>query len=239
MCSSDLVGSWFTRRIRRVRRIAALEQQQRLNDERQRIARNMHDDLGAGLTRLAWLTEQQSHDSAESRGPVRSAPELARDLLRSLDETVWVVNPAKDRLESVIIYLGSWVREFFAGTSVEVVLNLPPTVPERPIPAEWRHHLLLVVRESCRNVLRHAHARQAEFSLRVPSDGPLELSLQDHGCGFALETDSSSPGLGGNGLASLRRRALELNGTLEVRTTLGQGTRVTLTVPLPPASEVR
>ncbi len=226
-----LVSGLVSLRLRRAHRAAAAEQERRLTAERTRIACDMHDELGAELTRLALKTD--------GLGPAASGPET-RGLLRSLDETVWVVNPSKDSLDSVVNYLGTWTRDYFAGTSLKLTLDLPEVIPERRVSAEWRHRLLRAVKEACHNILKHARATRVEFVLQVRADGGvLELDLRDDGCGFELpeewgETaDSSRARLGGNGLGNLRRRAEQLGGLLTLSSAPGQGTHLRLTVPLP------
>jgi len=226
-----LISGFVSLRLRHAQRAAAAEQERRLAAERQRIARDMHDELGAELSRLAF----RAHDS-EPAAPLHDA----RDLLRSLDETVWVVNPSKDSLDSAVNYIETWIRDYFASASLDLTLDIPAEVPDRPVSAEWRHHLLRAVKEACRNILKHARATRVEFALKIGADGrSLELDLCDNGCGFDLEKapgESGAPSqarMGGNGLGNLRRRAEQLGGSLLLTSAPGQGTRIRLTVPLP------
>lgn len=233
-----LVTGYVSLRLRRARRLAALEQERRLTEERRRIAQDMHDELGSGLTRLAWLAEAPPVASGNSAIPPAGASSgaVARQLLRSLDETVWAVNPAKDRLDSVVNYLGGWSRDFFADTPVQFTLDLPVTVPEAPVPAEWRHHVFLAVKEACANALKHSGATQASLTLRLAAAaGALEITLTDNGCGFVPGASTIPTGdkPGGNGLGNLRRRAAELRADLQIESAPGQGTTVRLIVPLP------
>jgi len=219
-----VISGFVSLRLRRARRAAATA-------ERRRIARDMHDDLGAELSRLALRTDRPE--------PAASSQE-ARELLRSLDEIVWVVNPCKDSLDSAVNYLGTWIRDYFAGASLDLKLDMPVEVPDLRVSADWRHHLLRSVKEACRNILKHARATRVEFALKIGADGrSFELDLRDNGCGFDLEKtlgesgDSCRPRLGGNGLGNLRRRAEQLGGSLVLTSAPGQGTRIRLTVPLP------
>ncbi|MCW5559499.1 MAG: ATP-binding protein, partial [Verrucomicrobiae bacterium] len=229
-----VVSGYVGLRLRRAQRLAAAEQERRVTAERQRIARDMHDDLGAELSRLALR--------AHNPEPAASLHD-ARDLLRSLNETVWVVNPSKDSLDSVVNYLETWTRDYFAGASLALALDMPLEVPDLPVSADWRHHILRTVKEACHNILKHARATRVEFALKIaPSGRALELDLRDNGCGFEMEKEkapgesrnSSRSRLGGNGLGNLRRRAEQLGGSLAITTAPGQGTRVRITVPLPP-----
>lgn len=227
-------GSWLTLRFRRMRRLAALEQQQRLNAERQRIAHDMHDDLGAELLLLALKAEKQD-DAPAGTGNGSPVPASVRDLQRSLDAAVWTVNPAKDRLDSLVSYLATWVRDFFSGTPIVATVDLPAEVTDRVVFAEWRRQVFLMVKESCVNVLKHSGATRVEFILTLRSpDGPLELRLRDNGRGFdATTAEADTDRLGGNGLTNLRRRAASVRAELRWEATAGGGTTVVLVAPLP------
>jgi len=236
-----LVGGLVGWRVHRVRREAAREQELQLHQVRQHIARDMHDELGAELTRLTFGNGPNAPPGDPSGN---ASDQTARGLLRSLDETVWLVNPTKDSLTSAVSYLERWTRDYFAGTPVQLTVDLPPAIPDRRVSSEWRLHLLRAVKEGCNNILKHSRATRAEFRLKFGNDSPtLEWTLLDNGCGFEVREDAeeSDPGqsrreqLGGNGLDNLRRRAGELGGTLEIQSAPGQGTRIRFRLPLPSA----
>jgi signal transduction histidine kinase len=219
----------------------------------------MHDELGAGLTRLSYLGDQaQSVEPADGQ-----TARTARELLRSLDEIVWTVNPRKDRLEALAGYLTAWAADFLRDTEVRPSFDVPVDLPELSVPANWRHEVFMIFKESLRNVLRHARATEVRIHLRV-ADSQLELTIADNGIGLPASQSASTPALpgtltpsegvrdgerrpsharpsaasgdaslGGNGLANLRARAATLRGVLEITTPTGGGTRITLRVPLP------
>ncbi|MCW5558664.1 MAG: ATP-binding protein, partial [Verrucomicrobiae bacterium] len=237
------IGAFFgtaaglvSRRIHRVRQSAQVEQELRLEAERRRIAQNMHDELGAELMRFIL----------RARGPKLGDPGAAigegetdlRKVLRVLDETVWVVNPSKDSLESVVGYLESWVRDYFSGTGIAIRSDLPPRVSPVSVSSEWRHHVLRIVKEACCNVVKHAQASQVRFAFRVSEDGrAVEVEICDDGCGFSPGpadggSRSEADRLGGNGLVNLRDRAGELGGHLEVHSAPGEGTCLRIQVPI-------
>jgi len=231
------MAGFISFRLSRADRAAALQQERRLSAERQRIARDMHDELGAELTRLAIRVGNQTTGGNSSQP---SASQTARGLLRSLDETVWVVNPDKDSLESMVNYLGTWIREYFTETQIGLSIDLPATIPQLAVSAEWRHHLLRAVKEACHNILKHANATHVEFSIQVADGGrTLELRLGDDGCGFEVQEGTGALGgdssfqLGGNGLKNLRRRAEQLNAVLKIESAPDHGARIHLIVPLP------
>lgn len=208
--------------------------ERKITSVRAGIARDVHDRLGAGLVRLAWQNGRE--DTAAAAESTTPAQEAARELLRSLDEAVWAINPSKDHLEGVVNYLGSWLRSYFAESPPTLSLDLPAQVPDHPVPAEWRHHVLMIVREACANVLKHARATQIEVAVSLDQHpGSLTILIRDNGIGFIPTAAPSSGKTGGNGLHHLQERAVSLNARLDFRSTPGSGTEILLVVPLPPA----
>lgn len=220
-------------RLRARRRIAQLERQREMDRERARIARDIHDSLGAGLTRMALMS-----DLARRTGlpPERVHDRLdaiyrnARGLARSVDEIVWAVNPRNDTLTRFISYIVNDVEEFARAGDLALRLHVPDELPDgRPLAAQIRHHVCLAVREVLQNVLRHAQATHLDFTIAVNA-GALTVTVQDDGVGFdscqqlADEQD---------GLENIRSRAAEAGGSVAIQTSPGCGTTVSLTVPLP------
>ena len=232
-------------RLRSARRASRIEQELRLTDQRRRIAQDMHDELGAELTRMT-LRLGGNGGMSSGASPGASGPGAdPRSVLRALDETVWVVNPSKDSLESVVGYLEAWMEDFFTGSPMTVVFDLPSEIPNLLVPGDWRHHLLRWVKESCCNVLRHSRATQVRFTFRIDAGGrSVEIAIQDNGCGFQMPAippgvgagavaAAPANGRGGNGLGSLRDRARQLGGRMDITSAPGQGTCVRMVAPLP------
>jgi signal transduction histidine kinase/ligand-binding sensor domain-containing protein len=216
-----------TRRLRL--RLRAAEQEAAVERERARIARDIHDDLGSRLTKIVLLSGLAARDRAE---PDKTAPRVqeisdtARQLLRSLDETVWAVNPRNDTLPHFISYVGQFAVNFLRTAEIECILELPDDPPDVTVSAEVRHHLYLAVKETLTNVVRHARA--TTVTLRVALSGDeLKIVVSDNGCGFA--GDPSDPEA--DGLQNMRERMARLEGVVNVVTEPGVGTRVTFTLP--------
>ena len=226
------------RRMRRIRRMASLEEAQRLAAERARIARDMHDELGASIARLALSVDPGGAPASQSDATFALRREIAqtsRQLLRSLDEIVWTVNPGKDRLESLANYLASWAQDFCRQAGLGCELDLPDELPEIQVSSHWRHQVFLTAKEALCNVVRHAAAHRVQLVLRV-EENCLRLAIIDDGRGIAPRPSLSSTDgshLGGNGLRNMHARAAQLQGELIVRSSSGEGTSVILRVPIP------
>ena len=168
------------------RRLLRLEQDQRVADERERIARNLHDGLGAGLTHVGMMAEQLAEDCTELSDMRLRASRLVdrvQVVARDLDAAVWAVSPRHDRLPALCAYLCEYAIEFFRDTPVRCRVDVAADIPEIIISPEARHHLFLAAKEALNNTLKHAHAAQVALVMRrVGPDFVIEIS--DDGCGF-------------------------------------------------------
>lgn len=220
----------LTVRARLRRRLSLLERQRASEQERSRIARDMHDELGAGLTQISFLTALAHHsaeDPAEVRTQGTKIAGLARKLVHSLDEIVWAVRPQNDHLESLVEYLGQSTRDLCEGSGVRCWFTMPPAVPSVEVPANARHNVILACREAVNNVLKHSGA--TELRMTVQLDGPqLGVAISDNGHGFDVATGEAKR----SGLTHMRARLEEVGGACEFRSAPDAGTTVRFTLPL-------
>ena len=210
-------------------RLARLEQQHALERERARIAKDIHDDLGASLAQIALLSERMDaspSNPAEVESASRRVAAIAQRSIQSLDEIVWAVTPKYDTLESLANYLSQFVQEHLALASVRCILEVPTVLPPLGLLAEVRHNLLLAAREAVQNVVAHAAATEVQLSLQL-DPAALTIVVADNGHGFRPDQVAGE----GNGLENMRRRLAEIGGQLEMASTPGRGTVVRFTVP--------
>lgn len=223
-------GVWGVARARLRRRLAALERQRALEQERNRIARDMHDEVGARLTQmslLSALTAGSAEDAAEVRGFTARIASLSREVVRLLDGIVWAVRPQNDTLESLVEYLGNATRELCEGSPVRCWFSLPAELPPIEVAANARHNLLLACREAVNNVLKHSGATELRMTVRL-NNGGLEVSLEDNGRGFDVAVGESKR----SGLLNMRTRLAELGGHCVFQSHTPGGTRVLFKLPL-------
>ncbi len=202
------------------------ERHHALEQERARIAKDLHDDLGANLTQIVFLSERVEvarHDGQESAPWFNLIPATARRTIQSLDEIVWAINPRHDSLESLANYLSQFAQEHLALARVRCVLDVPTVLPSVPLNAEVRHNLLLTTREALQNAVTHARATEVQLTLKLIGD-ELTIAIADNGIGFDPRTVSPES----NGLQNMRRRMEEIGGRLEINSRPGQGTTVFL-----------
>jgi signal transduction histidine kinase len=211
--------------------------------ERSRIARDIHDELGAKLTKISFLGERlkSRFSNAPGLGPqIDTIAGTARSMIKSLDEIVWAVNPRNDTLEHLVSYLGQYAIQYFQNTAVDCAVTMPDSLPHIWISAERRHHMFLAVKETLNNVLKHSQATKVWVTMNLAED-VFEIVAEDNGQGFGQsangiihpETAAGGNGLpGGNGLVNLQTRLREIEGQCIITSGAGLGTRVRLQINL-------
>ena len=212
------------------RQLVTLKHQEELEKERARIARDLHDQLGANLTQVALLGEMAESDKDqpdEVEAHARQIAQTARDTTRALDEIVWTVNPANDTLEGLINYVCNNAQDYLEMAGLRYRLEAPAQLPSLPISPELRHNAFLVAKEAINNIIKHAHARSAWLRLKVDSR-QFCLEIQDDGRGLQAGDDQK----GRSGLRNMRSRMDDLGGAFTISAPPEGGTLVRMTAPL-------
>lgn len=210
---------------RRLRtQLRVLEQQSALHQERARIAKDIHDDLGANLTQISLLGElaQQDRATPEKAGEhIGKISSTARQLIKSLDEIVWAVNPSNDTLAHLVDYSGQFAFDYLRLAGIRCRLDFPEQTPARELSTDIRHNLFLIIKEALHNIVKHSHA--TEVWLRVQAmNGELHIAIEDNGQGF----DHPPEHPGADGLRNMRHRAEEIGGKCKIESKSGSGTKV-------------
>ena len=195
---------------------------------RTRIATDLHDDIGSGLSQVAMLTElldrRVGSDSRMSE-PLSAIGDVSRDLIDSMNDIVWAINPLRDHVSDLTHRMRRFASEVLGARDIDLHFAAPDERRDFALGADVRREVWLIFKEAVNNIARHAACTRADVSLAVSHDS-LALSIRDNGRGF----DPQSAG-DGNGLASMRQRAARLGGTLEVISQKGQGTAVNFRAP--------
>ena len=200
---------------------------------RTRIATDLHDDIGANLTRIALLSEVASRTpgaepGGRGDGPLSSIARIARESVSSMSDIVWAINPKRESLLDLTRRMRQHAEEVFTLRDIDLRFDGPSAADSLKLGMDVRRDLLLVFKEAVNNCARHSRSERVEIALRV--EGPrLVLTVVDHGVGF----DPSIQG-DGQGLLSMERRAHRLNGSLGITSGSGGGTAVTLDIPIRP-----
>lgn len=228
----------FIRR-RMQRRIEEIERLHELERERARIARDLHDDIGGGLTEIAMQSDWVRRDLIRGTTPetlrrIERVSQSATELTRSVDEIVWAVNPANDTLDRFANYLSQSTEQLLDAAGIPIRFEFPAELPPVPLPGKLRHGLFMAIREAIHNAAKHSRAELVRLSLQVAGN-ELVIIVEDFGCGF-LSAETSSDGTH-DGLANMHRRMQEIGGSLHLSSHPGKGSRLEFRLPLPTRTE--
>jgi ligand-binding sensor domain-containing protein/two-component sensor histidine kinase len=196
---------------------------------RTRIASDLHDDIGSGLSRIAILSEVARHQvnaEAPIGEPLAVIATASRDLVDSMSDIVWAINPNKDHLSDLVQRMRRFASDLFTARQIEFRFHAPGEDHALKIGADVRRQVFLIFKEAVNNIARHSACTEAEIELRIEG-GWIALRLADNGPGFDPAQLNE-----GQGLASMRGRAQGLGGELQINSNNGSGTTVLLRVPL-------
>lgn len=215
-----------------LQKIAAREA---LEQERSRIARDIHDDLGATLTRITLLSQSPPQTADE---PTHSAFDkirsTTRELMSSMDGVVWAISPEHDTFDDLANYLSSYAQEFLNVAEIRCRLSFPLELPEKRLSAQIRHNLLLAFKEALNNIVKYADASEVRVSLQ-PGPNSFVLKIRDDGNGIDTEAPSAlTPPHrlhAGNGMANMEERMTEIGGECLFQSSPEHGTTVEFKIP--------
>ena len=212
-------------------RVARLLELERV---RTRIATDLHDDIGASLSRVAILSEvvkrQIGAPTVSGEHSILLLTEIAdsaRGLVESMREIIWAIDPRRDDLSNVVYRVRQFASDMLDAKGINWDFQVAPELEKIKLDPEQRRHLLLIFKEAIHNVVRHADCQNVWLSLTV-AHGRLCGEIRDDGCSF-LPAEGS---LNGHGLENMRNRAAQLGGVIDIFSAPGSGSSITLMIPL-------
>jgi signal transduction histidine kinase/ligand-binding sensor domain-containing protein len=212
------------------RELVVLKQQEELEKERSRIARDLHDQLGANLMQVALLgelAESDKHLPEEVEGHARQIYETARETTKALDEIVWAVNPSNDTLDGLVNYICKYAQEYYELAGLRYRIEVPAELPTLTLQPEVRHNLFLAAKEAVNNVVKHAQASSAWLRLKIEPDR-FTIEIEDDGRGLGGMNEKS----GRNGLRNMRKRLEDVGGSFSIAPAPEKGAVVRLSAPI-------
>jgi ligand-binding sensor domain-containing protein/signal transduction histidine kinase len=201
------------------------------------IAADLHDDIGASLSRMAILSEvvkRQIANSDQQSVPLLSdIAESARGLVGSMRDIVWAIDPRRDDLSSVVFRIRQFASDVLEAKGIKWDFHTPAELEKVKLGPDQRRHIFLFFKEAITNVARHSDSSTAYLSIDIQHTH-LIGEVRDDGRGFALADPEQVPadGRGGHGLENIRRRVGQLRGVLTINSLPGEGTHLKLTIPL-------
>ena len=211
--------------------LIASEKQKEQENVRLRISRDIHDEIGSNLTKIALLSDLLSAESStngnETKQSLKKISTYAREVNTSLSEIVWSVNPRQDTLESLIAYMRNYVHSFLEDTGISFTIDFPDEVDNRDLKPDFKRAIFLVLKETLNNCVKHSNAKSITARLRVKVNH-FDLTIKDDGKGF----DMSDKSLLGNGLNNLDYRIRQLNGNFIVSSSPQNGCEISVSAEL-------
>jgi signal transduction histidine kinase len=212
---------YYKQRSRRI--IERLEQQQAVESERMRIARDIHDDLGSTLAQISMLSQPLSasanlNDAKQVLEQINSA---TVDMSVTMDEIVWTLNPTKDRLDHLMSYFDNFAQEFLLYSHINFRFECPTALPQTELSSNVRHNLFLAYKEALANAVKYSGCEELRIRYE-PANKGFTLAVIDDGCGFEIDQRSTL----GNGLCNMRQRLADIGGECRIESKPGKGTCV-------------
>lgn len=209
------------------KRIAQLEKEQAVERERTRISQDMHDEVGSSLSEIAILSELAKKKPDEAGEHVQEISERTAELIDNVSEIVWAMNPKNDTLDNLVGHVRRFGVKYLSHAGITCQFSAPEDVPAKPLTAELRRNLFLVVKEVLHNIVKHSGASVAMITLALHEE-ELAMRIEDNGKGFRREELPH----GGNGLGNMHKRIADVGGTLTIESQPGCGTKVAMRVKL-------
>jgi signal transduction histidine kinase len=218
-----------TRKYRR--QLVLMEQQHAIERDRARIAKDIHDDIGAGLTQITLLTELARREPAQTGSNLERISDSARTLTKAMDEIVWAVDPQHDTFDGLMDYISAYAEDFLRVAGIRCRMDLPMALPAMRVDAELRYNLFLALKEALNNIVKHSKATEVWLRLRIEPKS-FTLVIEDNGRGLIAGGDGSSADriASGCGLENMRKRLTAVGGHCKIQSLDGQGTQVEMSV---------
>jgi signal transduction histidine kinase/ligand-binding sensor domain-containing protein len=205
--------TWFVSHQKILKRLRQLEKQHAIDAERNRISRDMHDEIGSGLTHIALLSEliqtQKKTDNA-IKSDLGNISIAARKLVESMSEIIWALNPQNDSLENLLSYMREQMQQHFEPFELKLTINFPDEVGPVKLTNEQRRNLYLVTKEALNNVMKHSGAKKVQLTFSPEPEG-LNFEVHDDGTGMPEKLTRAT----GNGLKNMRKRMEDIGGRIE------------------------
>jgi signal transduction histidine kinase len=239
-CGLAITALWITQLHRKVDQRTAeleiqirerqrIEQQHVMEQERGRIAQDLHDELGSSLTEITMLGARAQSGSTppEKRGAyLEQMSDKARQMVTALDEIVWAMNPTHDSLASMVSYFSLYAERFLGLANIAWRFEGPIKPDDHAVDSRHRHQLFLAFKEALTNIVRHSGATEVRLSIQI-DQGQIHLTISDNGRGWAGVDHAE----GMDGVGNMRTRLEKLGGRFEVSGKAGAGTVVRFELP--------
>ncbi len=197
-------------------------QKLKLQTLRNKIASDLHDDVGSTLSSISIFSQMAQEQSSEVQPLLQTIGESSRKMLDAMADIVWTINPENDQFEKIILRMRSFAYELLGAKQIEFRFVADSNIAGIKLPMDARRNLYLIFKEATNNMVKYANPSRAMFSIKE-EQGKLVMFINDNGKGF-----DSNKEVQGNGLRNMRKRASEMGAVLMIDSILGSGTTIKL-----------
>jgi len=201
----------------------------KLQNLRNHIASDLHDELGSTLSSISLSTElikdSIGEKVPEANGLLKQISTNVAEMMESMSDIVWTINTKNDSFKSIIRRMRSFAAEMLEPNEIEFLFHIQSGIEDTKLNMQQRKNIYLVFKESIHNIVKYSLAQEVRISL-IKEQYDIVLSVEDNGIGF--DTEASNNEFGGNGLYNIRKRAEELAGSVDIKSAKGEGTQVVL-----------
>jgi signal transduction histidine kinase len=199
-------------------------------EERNRIAAEMHDEVGAGLSKISVLGQvikNATHNRDLVEGNIVKILAASKEVEENISQIIWAMDPQNDTLENLIAYIKYYTSEFMEASGMEYKLILPDSIPGFAVIGKVRRNTFLIIKEALNNIIKHAQAKRVSIAINC-DNSMLSFIIKDNGNGF----DPCSVPRFKNGICNMKKRMADINGTYEIDSKPGDGTAIRLFIPM-------
>lgn len=201
-----------------------IERSEQMERERSRIARDMHDDVGAELSRISIACENVKKQNAfnpQLNNDLSQIQNSTAQLISNIGNIIWALNPTNNNTLSLVGYLREFANNYLEMYHISLSFEAPELPMDHNVKHEVRTHLFMVMKESLHNVIKHSAATKVSIKISIDM-GLFSCSISDNGKGFEMEQSRTF----GNGLRNLRERMTEIGGTFRISSHPQEGTLI-------------
>ena len=198
-------------------------------NERMRIAKDVHDDLGSGLSKIsltANVAEQKALNNGNTAPDIRHIASMSKDLVDNMRDLIWVLNPENTTLDNLVTRMREYCADYLEGMGIEAILTFPDHVPEMRISRETQRNIFLTIKEAINNCVKHAGGTKINVVVTLYHDS-LNMVIKDDGKGFDIKSIKGR----GNGLRNMKQRIESIGGKFTIEPAPEKGTTIQITVP--------
>lgn len=198
-------------------------------EERDRIARDIHDEMGSGLSKISLLSDfalRQFDQPEKTKDTLKNISSTAQSLTQNMRELIWALNSEEKNLDDLVFRIRELVNDFFDELEIDVEFNLPDEIPALPLSKIVQRNVMMVVREVVNNCVKHAHA--SRFLVKFACQNQMaQFVFSDNGTGFDVNLNTKA----GNGIRNMRKRLMSCGGTVEFQSA-NPGTTIVISFPV-------